>query len=52
LQCGNDGGLGGDLIAAGARFFLFGLHHLFEEQGDCAFSSGGVAYFCAWCEDA
>jgi len=52
LQGGNDRGFGGDLVAAGARFFLFGLQHGFEELGDGAFASGGLADFGAWGEDA
>jgi hypothetical protein len=52
LQGGDDGGLGSKFIAAGARIFLFGLQHAFEELGDGTFASGGLSDFGAWGEDA
>jgi hypothetical protein len=52
LQNRNDGGLGGGFVAAGARFFLFGLHHALDQEGYGAFAFCGLAYFRARCEDA
>jgi len=50
LQGGDDGGLGGNF--AGARFFVLGLEHGFEELGDGAFAFCGLSDFGAWGEDA
>jgi hypothetical protein len=52
LKGGNDGGLGGNFIAAGVRFFVFALQHFVEELGDGAFAFCGLADFGAWGEDA
>jgi hypothetical protein len=52
LKGWNDSGFGGNFVAVGVRFFVLGLQHGFEELGDGAFASGGLAYFGAWGEDA
>jgi hypothetical protein len=52
LEGGDDSGFGGNFVAVGARFFVFALDHAFEELGDGALASCGVAYFGLWGEDA
>jgi hypothetical protein len=52
LQSWNGRGFCGNFVAAGVRFFVFGLQHGFEELGDGAFASGGLSDFGAWGEDA
>ena len=52
MQGGDDGGLGGNLFAAGVHFFVFVLKHLLEELGDGAFAFCCLSNFGAWGEDA